>query len=93
MNSLVASFIRTYVPIIVTTIAAWLLSKGIVVDEQATAGLVAGLSGIIGGAYYALVRFLERRFPQLGWLLGAAKQPVYVEGEKVESAEKKVGNK
>ena len=29
------------------------------------------------GIYYAAARILEQRWPYLGWLLGAAKQPMY----------------
>lgn len=71
-------------------VAAWLLSKGIVLDSTATNGLVVFLTGAVTSLYYLAVRLLEQRFPQFGWLLGNAKKPVYVEPEKVDSVEKKV---
>ena len=78
MNSdFVTSLIRTYVPIIVGTVVGWLAAKGITVDSNAVAGLTAFLSGFFSAVYYLVVRVLERRYPQLGWLLGAAKKPEY----------------
>lgn len=31
----------------------------------------------LGGAYYAVVRALEAKFPKAGWFLGVPKKPVY----------------
>lgn len=41
--------------------------------ERLTAGLVL----VLGTVYYALVRYLERRWPQLGVLLGIPSKPTY----------------
>lgn len=79
MNNLAPSLIRTYVPMVVGAVAAWLLSKGIVLDPNAANGLVLFLGGVLSGAYYLIARLLEHKFPQLGWLLGSAKKPQYVE--------------
>lgn len=82
MSDLLVSWIRTAVPVGVTALTAWLLSKGIVVGDEAEAGLVTGLSGLVGATYYALARILERKYPWLGFLLGSRKQPTYSkEGE------------
>lgn len=72
------SLIRTWVPVIVGSVLAWLAAKtGIVLDENASGQVVLAVSAFFIGAYYGLVRWLEPRFPWLGWLLGSPKQPGY----------------
>lgn len=83
MNNLIPSLIRTYVPIIVGSVAAWLLSKGIVLDQNATNGLILFLGGILSAVYYLVARVLEHKFPQFSWLLGSAKAPQYQDSKKV----------
>lgn len=74
----VPSLIRTYVPIGVGVLVTFLARKlHIVIDEQTSASLTLALGGVAMAAYYTLVRWAERRFPELGWLLGLAKQPAY----------------
>lgn len=77
MNDLVTSFIRTYVPIAVGTLLSWLATKGLEIDAQTGAGLIAGITGILIAAYYGVIRLLERQWPKLGILLGSAKKPEY----------------
>lgn len=79
MSDFVTSFVRTYVPIAVGTIISWLATKGINIDPQASAGLVAFLTGLIIAVYYGAVRLLEKKFPQIGWLLGSVKKPEYTQ--------------
>ena len=74
MSDAIVSLIRTIVPVIVGLALAGLLKLGIDVDETALATVV---DGVIIGAYYALARWLESKWPNLGWLLGAPKQPTY----------------
>ncbi len=72
------SLIRTWVPIGVGAVAAWLLAHGLGMDAATQTGLVAGLTGLLAGGYYAIVRALESKFPQLGGiLLGHTAKPVY----------------
>ena len=79
LSDYVTSLIRTAVPVAVGALAAWLSSKiGFVVDEQTQAGLIAGFTGLAVGLYYALIRWLETKVPQFGWLLGVARKPIYV---------------
>lgn len=78
MSNLVTSLIRTYVPIAVGALAAYLLSLGLELDANAQLGLVSFLTAVLQGAYYLLARLLERKFPQLSFLLGSAAQPKYV---------------
>lgn len=77
MSDLVVSLIRTYVPVVVGTVIAWLVAQGIDVTPETEVQLVAGLTGIISAAYYGVVRLLERRWPVVGYLLGSKKQPTY----------------
>ena len=79
MNDLVTSFIRTYVPVIVGSLIAWLAARGINVDEQTSGAAVTALTGAIILAYYTVVRLLERKFPKIGVLLGSSKKPEYTE--------------
>jgi hypothetical protein len=80
MNDLVTSWIRSVVPMIVGAALSWIaLRTGIVIDEASQAGLVTAFTGLLSGLYYILVRWLETKFPQVGWLLGLPKQPGYVD--------------
>lgn len=81
MNDYIAGVIRTWVPIAVGTAATWLsLRLGFIIDEQSQAGLVASLTATTIGLYYAIIRKLEAKFPQIGWLLGLARTPTYEKG-------------
>jgi len=78
MNDLVTSWIRSVVPIIVGALASWLAAKtGFVIDEASQVGLVTAFTGLLSGLYYVIVRWLETKQPQFGWLLGLPKQPGY----------------
>lgn len=77
MTDFVTSLIRTYVPIAVGALLAWLTAQGINVDKEAADGLVAFLTAIFSAAYYLAARLLEREWPELGGLLGVAKKPKY----------------
>lgn len=77
----VPSLIRTYVPVGVGAVAAWLAVRGLNLDAGTQAGATAALTGLITGAYYAGVRALETKYPALGVLLGHRAQPVYPKTE------------
>lgn len=77
MSDFITSLIRTYVPIIVGSIIAWLSARGIAIDANAIAGLAAFLSAVFSGAYYLLIRILEKKYPQVGILLGSTRKPEY----------------
>lgn len=56
----VASLIRTWVPIGVGALLAWLASeRGIVIDETASTGLGTFAAAVCAAAYYAIARALE----------------------------------
>lgn len=78
MNNLVTSIIRTVIPVLVGTVITWLqINLGVTVDDATSATLVSTATGITIAAYYVAVRWLETRFPKIGWLLGLAKAPGY----------------
>ena len=79
MNDLVISIIRSTVPTLVTTFVVVLANFGIELDNVAVAGLTAFLLSLCVGAYYAAVRLLAKRWPQLEWLIGWNKKPEYTE--------------
>jgi hypothetical protein len=79
MNDFVTSLIRTYVPMVVGSVVAWLSVRGFDIDPAGVIGLTAFLSGFISAAYYLVVRILERQFPSAGVLLGSAKKPEYTD--------------
>lgn len=78
LSNYASSIIRTYVPIGVSLLAAWLAAKlGVILDEDTKASAVAAFVGIFNALYYALIRYIEIKVPKVGWLLGLAKMPGY----------------
>lgn len=75
MNTLIPSLIRTYVPVVVGSLVAWLISLGVAVDTSLQVGLVTALTGILIAVYYTVVRVLERKWPALSVLLGSSQIP------------------
>jgi len=71
---LLLSLRRTLVPVA----AGYLLSQAARVGFAIPADQLVGvLEAIVTGAYYSAVRIAELRWPALGVLLGAARQPTY----------------
>lgn len=77
MKDLWSSLVRTYVPIIVGALAAWLLTLGVTLDTDSQAGIIVGLTGIMQGIYYSIVRLIEKKYPKFGLLLGKEGTPSY----------------
>ena len=83
MQSLITSYIRTYVPVLVGSLLSYLVTLGVQLDKDAENGLVVALTAFIIGVYYALARTLEKKWPAVGTLLlGSSKQPTYREVQK-----------
>lgn len=81
MNNYFTSLIRTVVPGAISAVLAWAAARyDVVVDENTAAGGISFIVTIVLAVYYALVRFLEVRYPKFGWLLGIPKQPGYGPG-------------
>ncbi|MET4780795.1 hypothetical protein [Glaciihabitans sp. UYNi722] len=73
-----SSIVRTFVPIIVGAVVAFLVSAGINLDGQFEVLLTTLLTGVFTAIYYLLVRIFEVYVsPKFGWLLGLAKPPAY----------------
>lgn len=79
MTDFATSLIRTYVPIAVGALIAFLATRGIDIDANAQAGLITFVTAMLQGLYYLVARLLESKFPQLGFLLGSTKKPEYIE--------------
>src|SRR5690348_9921522 len=78
LNDKVTSAIRTGVPMLVGLVVSYLLVHfGFTVPEDVQTWLESLLTFGLGYLYYLAVRGLEAKWPNLGWLLGVAKQPVY----------------
>jgi hypothetical protein len=69
------NLIRTYVPVAIGALIAWLATLGVSIDNATSAGFVAGLTGLATALYYTLVRVAESRWPKLGVLLGVPRAP------------------
>jgi hypothetical protein len=78
-GDLLPSYIRTIVPVVVGAALSWAIRHGLPADWLDQGEVTAWLTPLVIGAYYAAVRWLERRIPAAGWLLGLAKQPGYSE--------------
>lgn len=75
LSDLVISYIRTGVPVLIGIGLTYLAKRLGIADPPAE--LTPWVTGVFVTGYYVLARFLESRYPALGWLLGAAKAPAY----------------
>lgn len=82
MNPQLPAFVRTYVPLAVSWLAGWLISLGVDLSPNDQYAIATGLGALVAALYYAAVRWLEKRYPTVGALLGYIRQPVYVDPTK-----------
>lgn len=75
LATLIPSLIRTYVPIAIGALIAWLLTLGVELDPSAEQGLTVALTGILIAVYYTIIRLLEKKWPALSVLLGSKQMP------------------
>jgi hypothetical protein len=75
MNPFAASLIRTIVPIVVGSILGLLTRAGLDIDLEGQQALSTLIDSTFIGAYYLVIRIIETKVPQVGWLLGLAKTP------------------
>lgn len=74
MADFVPSLIRTWVPTFVGALIVFLADFGVDIgSEDAT----VFFTGLAIGVYYAIVRYLEGKFPAVGVLLGSRNTPQY----------------
>lgn len=84
-SDLAISLIRTWVPIAVGAILAWLAAtKHVLIPAHASAAAGAFATSLAAAAYYALARLLERSNNATvraigGYLLGGTVSPVYLD--------------
>lgn len=69
----IARYIRTGVMLAIGMLVTWLASSlHVVVGPSSQAGLVTLTTGVVMAAYYALARYVEKKWPAVGkYLLGA----------------------
>jgi len=80
VNNYLLSLLRTAVPAAIGALLSWLaVEHGIVVPEGLSNEATIWLTGGVVTLYYGIVRALEKRWPRIGILLGAARKPLYVE--------------
>lgn len=88
LNDQIVAGIRTFVPWIVGVAIAQLAMQGIDVEGVLKSldasgitvdvgSIVVTLTGIVTAAYYALAKWAEATWPQVGWLLGYPASPSY----------------
>lgn len=75
MNPFAASLIRTIVPIVAGSILSALTKIGLNIDVAGQEALSTLIDSAFIGGYYLIVRLIETKIPQVGWLLGLAKSP------------------
>lgn len=75
IHPVVASIIRTGVPILMGTLLSLLARINFDLDTEGQEALTTWLTSLFIGAYYLVVRLIEQKVPAVGWLLGLAKSP------------------
>jgi hypothetical protein len=71
VTTVVRSRVRALISAVVGAVVAYATAKWGKLDV----GLVAVIFPVVTGAYYVGITALEKKFPGLGWLLGAFPQP------------------
>lgn len=75
MNPFIASLIRTIVPVAAGAVISWFALINLHIDAEGQTALASLLTAVLTGGYYLVVRLIEQKVPQAGWLLGLAKSP------------------
>lgn len=73
-RDLEVSLRRTFVPIVAGFLLAQAARIGLDIPADDLTGV---LEALVTGAYYAVLRIVELRYPQVGVLLGALAKPRY----------------
>lgn len=78
LNDYLLSLVRTWVPVGVGSVLTYLgVHYGILLPEDMSGQLAIGVTALVVGAYYTVVRGLEAKWPVFGKLLGKKAQPTY----------------
>ena len=67
MNNDLKNIIRTFVPVAVASVVAYVTK----LEKHVPAGELAVIIPVISTVYYSAVKGLEKKYPSLSWLLGA----------------------
>jgi len=67
MNNYYKNIIRTFVPVAVASVVAWITKA----EKHLTPTELSVVIPVGSTLYYAIIRNLEVRFPKTSWLLGA----------------------
>jgi hypothetical protein len=80
MSDFVISQIRTYIPVVIGAVVAWLVARG-VLDETSSQEVLtswtAALTAALSALYYFVVRVLASKWSWFGYLLGVNVKPEY----------------
>lgn len=78
LRLLLPSVLRTVVPMIYAMLVRWGVVSWLDPDNRFLTGFITVL---VTAVFYIVLRFAEQYWDKIGWLLGYARQPVYVKGE------------
>jgi hypothetical protein len=93
MKTLFDSLVRTFTPIIVGAVLGWFVAAGIPLDPEFETALTLVIGAVFTVIYYLAVRLFETYVsPKFGWMLGLAKEPVYVTPAEKSQAQEIVSN-
>ncbi len=82
LDAYITSIIRTAVPYLVGLVSSIAVTHKLILPAGTLELLTALLTFLFGTGWYIVWRWLETKFPQLGWFLGKASQPIYPKEEK-----------
>ncbi|NEA22603.1 hypothetical protein [Actinomadura bangladeshensis] len=72
MDDYFVSLIRTWVPIGIGNVLAWLaVHFGVIVDADSSTQFKLGAAAVVVAGYYAVARLVEERWPAVGRFLVA----------------------
>ena len=77
MSNFVIGLVRTWVPILVGSGFSFLVTWGVDLSAETQAATVVALTGLAIGLYYTGIRFLAKKWPSIGILLGVNEAPSY----------------
>ena len=84
MSDFIISQIRTYIPVVVGAVVAWLVARG-ALDETSSQEVLtswtAALTAALSALYYFVVRVLASKWGWFGYLLGVNIKPEYAKDE------------
>lgn len=79
MSNLIVSYIRQGMTLLIGGAIAWanVNWQWLPVDDIDSVAVAGAMSAVVIGVYYAIVRGLAEKFPQVGFLFGVNSKPLY----------------